>query len=132
MKKIILESKFILGFYSTRILHFKKQFSGLAELRKLKNILIEDLSMFFEDNNRQLNSRRKRIGLKAIIRQIFHEGSVLKYRFLLQNYDAYLMDKNDAIELQYQLTIFPKTREEMLTSNYFIVPSQLPQYSILS
>lgn len=67
--------------------------------------------MFFEDNHRQLNSRRKRIGLKSIMRHVFMEGSLNKNRFLLDSYDNYIMDKNDSIELQYELTVFPKNKE---------------------
>lgn len=67
--------------------------------------------MFFEDNHRQLNSRRKRIGLKSIMKYVFMEGSLNKNRFLLDIYDNYIMDKNDSIELQYELTVFPKNKE---------------------
>lgn len=39
------------------------------------------------------------------------EGSLNKNRFLLDSYDNYIMDKNDSIELQYELTVFPKNKE---------------------
>ena len=50
---------------------------------------------------------------------------------MLTNYDSYISEQNDRIELEYQLTVFPKTKEEMVTSNYFVVPSLLPKYTIL-
>ena len=67
--------------------------------------------MYFEDNHRQLSSRRKRLGLKFIMRRIFEEGSMEKSTFMLNNYDSYLNDQNQEIELKYQKTIFPKTKE---------------------
>jgi hypothetical protein len=87
MKKMVLEGKFILSFYSTRIIHFKPEFKSLYSLRTFQKIVLEDLTMFFEDNHRQLATRRKRIGLKSIMRHIFEEASFDKNRFLLSPYD---------------------------------------------
>ena len=87
MKKLILEGKFILSFYSTRILHFKPEYECVFALRTFKQITIEDLTMFFEDNHRNLTKRRKRIGLKLILRHIFEESSFDKNRFMLESYD---------------------------------------------
>ena len=53
--------------------------------------------MYFEDNSRQLLARRKRLGLKQIMRNIFDEGSMKKNRFMLTNYDSYIFDQDDRI-----------------------------------
>lgn len=41
------------------------------------------------------------------------------------------MAKNDEIEVEFQMSNFPKNKQEMLNSEWFIIPSLLPQYSIL-
>lgn len=41
------------------------------------------------------------------------------------------MNISEKMDLQFHLANFPKVRQEMLTSEYFITPSLLPQYSIL-
>lgn len=45
--------------------------------------------------------------------------------------DVMAMSIAEKMDLQFHLTNFPKARQEMLTSEYFITPSLLPQYSIL-
>lgn len=87
--------------------------------------------MYFLDNLKHLTMRRKRVGVKFIMKELFEKGSFHKNRFMLTTYDQYVMSKNDNIELQYQLLNFPKSKQEMLTSEYFITPSLSPQYAIL-
>lgn len=82
-KKLVLEGKFIIGFYSTRLLHFKPEYQKYCSLRPLKNITIEDLTMYFEDSNRHIMARRKRLGIKSIMRHVFDDGSMEKNIFML-------------------------------------------------
>jgi len=65
------------------------------------------------------------------MRQIFLKGSYDRNRFLLTHYDQHAMAVNDKLELEYQLSIFPNNKQEMLINEFFIVPSMLPQYCIL-
>jgi hypothetical protein len=130
-RKTVLEGKFVIGFYAVRQLHLRPEFAPYTSLRPLGDFLVEDLTMYFEDSNRHVLSRRKRLGLKWIMRHVFEEGSFPKSNFVLDHYDAYVLSKNDKIELEYQLTVFPRNRDEMMTSPYFMVPSQLPKYCIL-
>jgi hypothetical protein len=37
----------------------------------MKNIVIEDLTMYFYDSIKNLQTRRKRIGIKSLMKQIF-------------------------------------------------------------
>jgi len=53
--------------------------------------------MYFEDNNRLLMARRKRLGVKPIMKHVFEDGSFQKNIFMLQNYDSYLYSKSDQI-----------------------------------
>lgn len=66
------------------------------------------------------------------MKHVFEDGSFQKNIFMLQNYDSYLYSKSDQIQLEYQLTVFPKKKEDMFTSPYFVVPSLLPKYCILN
>ena len=87
--------------------------------------------MYFEDGNRQLSLRRKRLGLKGIMRHVFEEGTFQKNCFMLSNCDQLLLTTNDRLILDYQLSVFPKNKEEMLSSPYFCISSQLAKYRIL-
>jgi len=53
--------------------------------------------MYFEDNNRLLMARRKRLGVKPIMKHVFEDGSFQNNIFMLQNYDSYLYSKSDQI-----------------------------------
>lgn len=72
--------------------------------------------MYFLDNLKHLTMRRKRVGVKFIMKELFEKGGFHKNRFMLTTYEQYVMSKNDNIELQYQLLNFPKSKQEMLTS----------------
>jgi hypothetical protein len=87
--------------------------------------------MYFFDSMKNLTMRRKRVGVKFIMKDLFEKGSFSKHRFMLESYDQYVMNKNDAIELDFQLSNFPSSKQELLNSEYFTIPSMLPQYSIL-
>ena len=96
-KTYLLASKPIIGFYSCRILHFKKDYAELSKYRSFNNFMIEDLTMYFYDNLKNLAMRRKRVGVKPIMKDIFDKSSFNKYRFMLDDYDQYVMNKNDEI-----------------------------------
>ena len=67
--------------------------------------------MYFCDNPKLIANRRKRIGLKQIMRQIFVKGGYDRNRFLLTHYDQHTMDVSDKLELEYQLSIFPNNKQ---------------------
>lgn len=110
-KTYLLSYKPIVSFYSCRILHFKDEFAGLGDLRLFKHVILEDLTMYFYDNMKNLAIRRQRVGLRHLIKDLFNKASYHEHQFLLQNYDQYIMAKNDEIELQFQLANFPKNRQ---------------------
>jgi hypothetical protein len=72
--------------------------------------------MYFCDNPKMIISRRKRIGVKQIMRQIFTKGGYEKHRLFLTHYDQNVLSVSDKIELEYQLSIFPSNKQEMLTN----------------
>lgn len=73
--------------------------------------MLEDLTMYFYDYPKLIASRRKRIGLKQIMRQIFLKGSYDRQRLFLTDYDQHVMSISDRLELEYQLSIFPNNKQ---------------------
>jgi hypothetical protein len=73
--------------------------------------MVEDLTMYFQDNRKNLTARRKRVGLKNIMRNIFEKSCFEKNRFLLEDYDTFIFTKNDQLELQYHLSNFPVNKQ---------------------
>ena len=53
--------------------------------------------MYFFDTMKQLTMRRKRVGVKYIMKELFDKGSFNKNRFMLSSYDQYVMTNNDSI-----------------------------------
>jgi len=62
----------------------------LLALRPTHNFVIDDLTMYFYDNMKSLTARRKRIGVRGIMRQIFNMTKNQQHSFLLTNYDAFI------------------------------------------
>jgi len=55
--------------------------------------------MYFCDNYKKLNMRKSRLGLRTIMNQLFKKGYYYKNRYLLNNFDEYVMKMNDKIVL---------------------------------
>ena len=74
-------------------------FQPLSLLRPFQRLLHEDLTMYFFDSLKSVTTRRKRVGVKYIMKDLLEKGSYNKHRFMLEHYDEYVMEKNDKIEL---------------------------------
>lgn len=76
----------------------------------------EDLTMYFFDNMKNITTRRKRVGVKFLMKNILEKSGYNRHRFMLEHYDEYVLEKNDKIELEFQLNNFPKSKQELLNS----------------
>lgn len=65
------------------------------------------------------------------MKETLETGSFHRNRFLLSNYDQHVMECNDKLELEFQLENFPKSKQELLNNHFFIVPSIIPQYTVI-
>ncbi len=60
----------IVAFYSVESLKVLKEYERLVDLRKMGNIVVKDLSMFFCDNWKKLVARKKRVGVRPLIGKV--------------------------------------------------------------
>ena len=89
----------MLGFYSCRLLHFKQEYEGLSKFRLFGNILAEDLTQYFFDNMKRLSTRRRRVGVRGMMRELFERGGYSKHSFLVEKMDEMALNISEKTDL---------------------------------
>ena len=54
-----------------------------------------------------------------------------RFSFLMSHYQNHLEDRSLSWQLEKQLENFPSNKQDMLTHEFFTIPSMVPQYCIL-